>query len=82
MDSNDSLYAGDRKLVAEVAKIVHTLLEQILEHMRSLTTSDEVSLSNCIPWKQYPLATVSTWQLYHLATFLATVCALASVRLI
>jgi len=45
VDSNDSLYAGDRKLVAEVAKIVHTLLEQILEHMRSLTTSDEVSLA-------------------------------------
>jgi len=42
VDSNDSLYAGDRKLVAEVAKLVHTLLEQILEHMRSLTTSPEL----------------------------------------
>ena len=42
VDSNDSLYAGGKKFVGEVAKLVHTLLEQILEHMKSLTTSDEV----------------------------------------
>lgn len=48
VDSNDSLYAGDRKLVAEVAKLVHTLLEQILEHMRSLTTSPEVCIGSVV----------------------------------
>ena len=42
VDCNDSLYAGDRKLVAEVAKLVHTLLEQVLEHMKGLGTSTEV----------------------------------------
>lgn len=42
VDSNDSLYAGGKKFVTEVAAIVHTLLEQILEHLKSLTTSDEL----------------------------------------
>jgi hypothetical protein len=42
VDCNDSLYAGDRKLVAEVAKLVHTLLEQVMEHMKGLTSSLEM----------------------------------------
>lgn len=50
VDSNDSLYAGDKKFVAEVAKLVHTLLEQILEHMKSLTTSDEVRGTALLLW--------------------------------
>ena len=42
VDSNDSLYAGDRKFVSEVAKLVHTVLQQVLDHIKSLATSDEV----------------------------------------
>ena len=42
MDCNDSLYAGDPKLVAEVAKLVHTLLDQVMEHMKGLNTTLEV----------------------------------------
>ena len=42
VDCNDSLYAGDRKLVAEVSKLVHTLLEQVLDHMKELSTTTEV----------------------------------------
>ena len=45
MDCNDSLYAGDPKLVAEVAKLVHTLLEQVMEHMKGLTSSLEVCVT-------------------------------------
>jgi hypothetical protein len=39
VDCNDSLYAGDWKLVAEVGKLVHTLLDQVMEHMKGLSTS-------------------------------------------
>ena len=42
MDCNDSLYAGDPKLVSEVAKLVHTLLDQVMEHMKGLNTTLEV----------------------------------------
>ena len=42
VDCNDSLYAGDRKLVVEVAKLVHTLMEQVMEHMKGLGASAEV----------------------------------------
>lgn len=49
VDSNDSLYGGDRKFVAEVSKLVHTLLEQALEHMKTLATSDEVVLRHTGP---------------------------------
>ena len=44
VDCNDSLYAGDQKLVAEVGKLVHTLLDQILDHMKGLGTTIEVRL--------------------------------------
>ena len=44
VDCNDSLYAGDRKLVIEVAKLVHTLLEQVMEHMKELGPSIEVCM--------------------------------------
>ncbi|CAI8033056.1 VPS35 endosomal protein-sorting factor-like [Geodia barretti] len=42
VDCNDSLYAGDPKLVAEVAKLVHTLLDQVMEHMKGLNTTLEL----------------------------------------
>ena len=44
VDSNDSLYAGDPKLVNEVSRLFNTVLQQILDHMKSLATSDEVSV--------------------------------------
>ena len=44
VDCNDSLYAGDQKLVAEVSKLVHTLLEQVMEYMKGLGTSIEVTV--------------------------------------
>ena len=45
VDCNDSLYAGDRKLVAEVAKLVHTLLDQVMEYMKGQTTPIEVYIT-------------------------------------
>ena len=42
MDCNDSLYAGDPKLVVEVAKLVHTLMEQVMEYMKGLGATAEV----------------------------------------
>jgi hypothetical protein len=42
VDCNDSLYAGDPKLVSEVAKLVHTLLDQVMEHMKALNTTLEL----------------------------------------
>ena len=42
VDSNDNLYAGDPKFVGEVALLVNTVLSQILDHMKELSTSEEV----------------------------------------
>eukprot|EP00731_Ephydatia_muelleri_P028472 Em0020g116a len=42
VDSNDCLYAGDKKLVAELAKLVNHLIGQILEHLKSLSGLDEL----------------------------------------
>lgn len=36
VDSNDKLYGGDKKFIAEVVKIVDTLTKQILEELKAL----------------------------------------------
>jgi hypothetical protein len=43
VDSNDSLYASDPKYIKEVCGICSTLVEEILAHLKTLTTP-EVSL--------------------------------------
>ena len=48
VDSNDCLYAGDKKLVADLAKLVSYLINQILEHLKSLSGSDEVCMCVCL----------------------------------
>ncbi|XP_020613263.1 UPF0505 protein C16orf62-like [Orbicella faveolata] len=40
VDSNDRLYGCDKKFLAEINKIVSTLMEAVFEHLKSLT-SDE-----------------------------------------
>ncbi len=47
VDSNDSLYAGDRKFVKIVTGIVGTLVEQILDHLKTLAHPEEVSSICC-----------------------------------
>ena len=42
VDSNDGLYAGDPKFVNKVAVLVGTLITQILEHLKTLTNTEEV----------------------------------------
>lgn len=43
MDSNDRLYGCDKKFLAEINRLVFTLMEAVCEHLKSLT-SEEVSL--------------------------------------
>ena len=43
VDLNDSLYGGDRKYVAELSKVAETLITEVLEHLKSLATGNEVS---------------------------------------
>lgn len=44
VDSNDSLYGGDSKFLAENNKLCETVMAQILEHLRALA-KEEVSAS-------------------------------------
>lgn len=44
VDSNDSLYGGDPKFVKQVAVLVHTLISQVLDHLKSLAQPEEVQL--------------------------------------
>ncbi|XP_048575354.1 VPS35 endosomal protein-sorting factor-like isoform X2 [Nematostella vectensis] len=40
VDSNDKLYGGDKKFIAEVCKTVATLTEAIFEHLKTLTSGE------------------------------------------
>lgn len=42
VDSNDSLYAGEKKFTSEVIGIVHKLLGLISDHIKTLTSTDDV----------------------------------------
>ncbi|XP_064405950.1 VPS35 endosomal protein-sorting factor-like [Halichondria panicea] len=41
VDSNDNLYAGDPKFVGEVSLLINTVLSLLLEHMKTLSASEE-----------------------------------------
>ena len=42
VDSNDSLYASDKKFVKIVAGLVDTLISQVLDHLKTLAHPEEV----------------------------------------
>ncbi|XP_015778562.1 PREDICTED: UPF0505 protein C16orf62 homolog [Acropora digitifera] len=42
VDSNDKLYGCDKKFLAEINQIVSTLIEAVLEHLKSLTSGEEL----------------------------------------
>lgn len=44
MDSNETLYGGDPKFIAEINKLCETLIGQVLDHLKTLGR-DEVRLS-------------------------------------
>lgn len=45
VDSNDSLYGGDKKFIAEISRIADTIVNLLLEHLKELSTTEEVLLS-------------------------------------
>lgn len=47
VDSNDSLYGGDSKFLAENNKLCETVMAQILEHLKTLA-KDEVGAPCCL----------------------------------
>ena len=42
VDSNDSLYGSDKKFIAEISKIADTIINLLLEHLKQLSTTEEV----------------------------------------
>jgi len=42
VDSNDSLYGSDKKFIAEISKIADTIINLLLEHLKELSTTEEV----------------------------------------
>ena len=42
VDSNDSLYGGDKKFIAEISRIADTIVNLLLEHLKELSTTEEV----------------------------------------
>ncbi|XP_068761275.1 VPS35 endosomal protein-sorting factor-like [Montipora capricornis] len=42
VDSNDKLYGCDKKFLAEINQIVSTLMEAVFEHLKSLTSGEEL----------------------------------------
>jgi len=49
VDSNDSLYGGDKKFIAEVSRIADTIINLLLEHLKELSGTDEVSAELAAP---------------------------------
>lgn len=42
VDSNDRLYGCDKKFLAEINRLVSTLIEAVFEHLKSLTSEEEL----------------------------------------
>ena len=42
VDSNDSLYGSDKKFLTEISKIADTIINLLLEHLKELSTTEEV----------------------------------------
>nr|XP_058960991.1 VPS35 endosomal protein-sorting factor-like [Pocillopora verrucosa] len=42
VDSNDRLYGCDKKFLAEINRLVFTLMEAVFEHLKSLTSEEEL----------------------------------------
>lgn len=42
VDSNDGLYGCDKKFLAEINRLVFTLMEAVFEHLKSLTSEEEL----------------------------------------
>lgn len=45
VDSNDTLYGGDSKFLAEINKLSETLVSQILDHLKTLGKEEVCSYS-------------------------------------
>ena len=42
VDSNDSLYGGDKKFIGEISRIADTIINLLLEHLKELSSTEEV----------------------------------------
>ena len=67
MDSNDRLYGCDKKFLAEINKIVSTLMEAVFEHLKSLT-SDEVSKPFASVYRRFYLENNCEKTVAHVST--------------
>ena len=50
VDSNDALYGGDPKFIAEINKICSTLIDEILAHLKHLGDRGVSSFVLCSPF--------------------------------
>ena len=46
--SNDGMYGNDKKFIAEVHKIISTVVEEILRHLQTLSGTEVRSIYTCI----------------------------------
>lgn len=56
VDSNDSLYGGDSKFLAENNKLCETVMAQILEHLKTLAKDEVGALCPSAPPPPTPAA--------------------------
>lgn len=49
VDSNDSLYGGDKKFIAEISRIADTIINLLLEHLKELSGTEEVGADLAVP---------------------------------
>ena len=71
VDSNDSLYAGDPKFVGKVAELLNTLIDQILEHLKTLANPEEV---NTVILQYYPSGSFMYTLIKFALLFIQTLC--------
>jgi len=43
------LYGGDKKFIAEISKIADTIINLLLEHLKELSTTEEVTAELAMP---------------------------------
>lgn len=74
VDSNDSLYGGDSKFLAENNKLCETVMAQILEHLKILAKDEVGATRGKAPWTVFLGALSVFRQAYHCVPAASITC--------
>lgn len=66
MDSNETLYGGDPKFLAEINKLCETLIGQILDHLKAFGRDEVSETAGNLSFSIDTLICTTLWVCVHL----------------